>query len=123
MAQYLRTALALAWVFLQDVLVRMANSMWDALWEQIFLAVAKAERDWEEAGAGAKKKEQVVAEVMAWLDEKAKLSFVQRIIARFLVGHVVDALVAEFNARLGKDWVSKAKEIERKIADLIPVID
>lgn len=122
MADALRTAFALAILFLQDVFAKFVQSSWNELWEHIFEAVVKAEMDWKESGSGAKKKDQVVSEIMAWLQSKVSLSFIQRVIANFIVSKMADALIEAINEKLGHEWIKSAEEFKKKLEDLLPIV-
>lgn len=103
----------------QRFFTRAAQGLWEGLWEQIFAAVAFAERRWVEAGRGAEKRGWAVQTVMGYLDEKAKLGWLQRMIVKLFVGRVVDAVVDTANAELGQDWVARVQELERNLAQRI----
>lgn len=107
----------------RSFLVNLVQNLWDGLWEEIFIAVAKAESRWDEGGRGEKKKEWVMSEVLSYLDEQANLNFIQRQVARLFVSRVVDAVIETLNESLGKDWVERIRELEGTLADRIPFID
>jgi hypothetical protein len=118
-----QAALALAVAFLQGVLKRVANATWQDLWEKIFEGVAVAEKKWEkESGKGSVKRQEVIDSVISWISEQRGLNFIERWIVGMLVGNVVDALIDEINKQLGKEWIKTATEVERRLADYIPII-
>jgi hypothetical protein len=110
------------------LLGRVANELWDQVWEQIFLAVAKAEKTWNEGGMGKVKRDWVVDQVTTFIAAKLQeigkpLAFLDRMIVRLFVGAVADGVVAYANDALGKDWQAKVKELEAKWAGMLPVIE
>ncbi len=119
----INTMLAFPWVFiLEHIFVCTANEVWAGIWEQIVAAVSAAEAKWIEAGRGEAKKAEVVEAVMAWLQSKAQLNWLQGMLARLFVSKAVDAIVVELNDKAGKDWGSKVVELERALAEKLPVI-
>lgn len=116
-------ALAILWVFVEPLLKRIANELWDGLWEQIILAIQAAEAKWAEAGRGEAKKAEVVATAMAYITERAKLNWLQLQLVKLFVSRTVDAIIAELNEQIGQDWGQKAKAFERQLADRLPAIE
>lgn len=120
----LRAAWALLVAFLGGILKRVANATWDDLWVKIFEGVAQAELKWQEhTGKGAAKRQEVIDYIIDWIRSKRSLNVIELWVVRILVGNVVDAVVGEINNQLGKDWVEKAKEVEKDLADWIPFIE
>jgi len=115
--------LAFLWVIVQSVLTRVANEVWDGLWEQIIIAVNEAEAKWEADGRGAAKKAEVVAAVMTFVKAKAELSWLQNMLLNLFVSKAVDAIVTEMNEAAGKGWGAKVAELEQKFANQLPVIE
>lgn len=117
------SVLAFLWLLVEPLLKRIANELWDGIWEQIILAVQHAEQKWAEAGRGETKKAEVIATVMAYVNEHAKLNWIQLQFVKLFVSKVVDAIVDELNEKAGKDWGEKVKELERNLAIKLPVIE
>lgn len=110
--------------FLAGILHKAANATWDDLWMKIFEGVAEAEKKWEaESGKGSIKRQEVIDFILNWITERRSLNFIESWVVKVLVGNVVDAVVKEINEQLGKDWVSKAKEIELSLTGWLPVIE
>lgn len=120
----LKVAWALLVAFLGGILKRVANATWDDLWQKIFEGVAAAEAKWaEQSGKGAAKRKEVIDYIIDWIKGNRSLNVIELWVVRILTGNVVDAVVGEINNQLGKDWVKKAKEIEKDLAEWIPIID
>ncbi len=118
----MQVAVALLLAVLQRILRRVAQQLWDELWAELFKVIAQAELEWQEAGQGSVKKEWALARAMEFLEKRVRLNVVQRQIARFVISKVIDAVVASINAELGHDWTGKAKEFQKKLADLLPFV-
>ena len=112
---------SIALAFLSSLLIKVANVAWDDLWAKLFELVAQAEDRWE-SGAGEQKKEWVLQQTMIWMDQVLKPRGFQRWILKFAISTLIDSIVKTLNDGLGNDWVAKAKEIEKYLSDLIPVI-
>ena len=124
----LKAALSFVIAFVLALLTRVANELWDAAFAKLFEAIAEAEAKWVEGGMGKVKRDWVVTQVMAFIDEKLKnagkpLAWLDRWIVSLAVGAVADAIVDTLNETLGKNWRQKAEELERKWADMLPVIE
>jgi hypothetical protein len=115
--------LAVLWLILQPILEKLAQGLWDEIWEQIIAAVAVAEAKWEENGRGAAKKADVMATVMAFIEDKKKLGLIDGFLVRLFVSKAIDAIIAQINETAGKDWGQKVADLEQQLADKLPVID
>ncbi len=113
--------------FLIGLLSRIANELWDATFAKLFEAIEQAEAKWNAEGQGKVKRDWVVAQVMAFIDERLKaagkpLAWLDRWMVSLAVGAVADAVVASLNDTLGKGWRQKAEELERQWAEKLPII-
>lgn len=113
--------LSIALAFLGSILNRVANLVWDDIWAKLYELIAQAEQLYYSDNT-LKRKDWVVSESIKWLESKMPLNAIQRFILLFALGSIVDSFVKALNDELGHDWVSKAKEIEAKLAGIIPVI-
>lgn len=113
---------SIALAFLGAFLTRVANMAWDDLWAKLYELIARAE-EFYYSEEGQKRKQWVLDETMKWMEETLKPSPIQRFILKFAVGILIDALVKSINDTLGHDWVSKAREVEERLADILPVIE
>lgn len=107
----------------QRILQGIAQGLWDGLWNAIFQAVAYAEQKWEESGRGAEKKAWAKEQILAYVNQKAQLSWVQRMIFNLFVDNVIDTLVDEINNALGHNWSDAVKEVEKELNEKIPFIN
>lgn len=114
--------LAFLWAIVEPMLVKIANELWDGLWEEIFLAVVQAEKKWTEQGMGEAKKAEALAFVMAYID-KQKLNILQKMLVKMFVSKAIDAIVAGVNEQLGRNWVERVKTLEQTLAEKLPVIE
>jgi len=106
----------------QKSLQSIAQGLWDGLWATIFQAVAYAEQKWVESGHGAEKKQWAKEQIMAFVNEKAQLSWIQRMLLNMFLDNVIDALVKEINDALGHDWTEAVKGVEKYLNEKIPFI-
>lgn len=106
----------------QKILQSIAQGLWDGLWATIFQAVAYAEQKWAESGHGAEKKQWAKEQIMAFVNEKAQLSWIQRMLLNMFLDNVIDALVKEINDALGHDWTEAVKGVEKYLNEKIPFI-
>ena len=114
---------AFLWLLIAPTLEKLAQGLWDEIWEQIIAAVVTAENKWAEAGPGEAKKADVIKVVMEFIESKKKLGLFDGWIVRLFVSKAVDAIVAQINETAGKDWGKKVAEYERQLAEWLPVID
>jgi hypothetical protein len=114
---------AFLWLLIAPTLEKLAQGLWDEIWEQIIAAVVTAENKWAEAGRGEAKKADVIKVVMEFIESKKKLGLFDGWIVRLFVSKAVDAIVAQINETAGKDWGKKVAEYERQLAEWLPVID
>jgi len=117
------SVLTFLWLLIYPVLEKVAQGLWDEIWEKIIKAVCAAEAKWIEAGRGEAKKAEVVASVMAFIEGKKKLSWLEGYFVRLFVSKAVDAIIAQINESAGKDWGAKVAELEKQLADRLPVIE
>lgn len=96
------------------------NGLWDAVWNQIFAAVAVAEEKWKASGSGDDKRRWVVDTVTAYVTARVELNWIQRLALASFVGGVADAIVNEINEQLGKSWVDRVREFEARFAGRVP---
>lgn len=116
------TTFSIALAVIGAILVRVANFAWNDLWAKIFELVAQAEVLYY-SEEGAKRKDWVSTQVMSWANDNLKLNAIERGILKFAMGILIDSLVRAINDALGHDWVAKAKEIEARLSDILPVIE
>jgi hypothetical protein len=116
------SVLTFLWLLVRPVLEKIAQGLWDEIWEQIIVAIQAAEAKWVEAGRGEAKKADVVATVMAFIESRRKLSWLEEWFVRMFVGKAVDAIIAQINEAAGKDWGQKVAELEQQLADKLPVV-
>ena len=108
--------------FVQAVLKRTANLLWEDLWEKLFAAIAEVEARFKD-DAGEQKKQWVMERLEEWLKEKVQLNWVQNLLFKMVIGRLIDAIVAELNRAMGHDWIETARQFERQMAEWLPVID
>ena len=113
--------LAFLAAFVAAFLQRLVKGLWEELWQEIFKAVVEAEKQWGEK-TGPQKREQVINQILAYIDERAKLTWLQKMIVRMFVAQLVDALVAQVNETLGHDWLAKAQEVKAKLEAALPIV-
>jgi len=122
----LKSFLALGLIYIKSALMKTArqaaNLIWIDLWELIFSAIAEAEKQFQQ-DSGKLRKEWVMDQVVHFLGERAKLNFIQNFLVQVVISRTIDAIIAQINAEFGHDWVAKAKEVERQLADKLPIID
>ena len=123
MSPQLATLLAFLAALAERILQRFVQGLWDALWEEVFRAVAEAEEKWRESGQGKAKKAWVMEQVMKFIDERAKLNWLQRLVVQLLVDKAIDAIVATVNEELGRNWVERVKELKQKLAAALPLVE
>ena len=125
MNEAVRAVLAFLLAIGERILQKVAQGLWDELWRYVFAAVKEAEQKWEESGRGAAKKEWVLEQALKFIDERAKgqLNWLQRLILRLLIGEVVDAIIELVNEEFGHDWVAKVREVERRLAGILPLVE
>lgn len=116
-------ALAFLVALAERILTRIANELWQETWRQIIAAVKAAEEMWEESGRGAAKREWVIEQVMGFIESRAKLNWLQKVLVRMFIGEVVDAIIRTVNEELGHDWAKKVAQLERELAARLPVIE
>lgn len=114
--------------FLITLVSKVANELWDQTWKKLLEAIDQAEAKWAAEGQGQVKRDWVVAQVMSFVDEKLKaagkpLAWLDKWLVSLAVGAVADGILAALNETLGKNWRQKAEELERKWADMLPVIE
>jgi hypothetical protein len=109
--------------YLKAFASRVLNLLWDDLGALIISGLVIAEQKWVESGMGSLKKQWVLDEVMKYAESKAKLGFIQKTIFKYMLGVFIDAIVDEFNDRMGRDWGVKAEEIKKEWADKLPIIE
>lgn len=117
------SVLTFLWLLVYPVIEKIAQGIWDEIWEKIIEAVCAAEAKWIETGRGEAKKADVVATVMAFIEKKKKLSWLEGYFVRLFVSKAVDAIIAQINESAGKDWGAKVAEMEKQLADRLPVIE
>lgn len=120
---HLATVLAFLAALAERFLRRFAQGLWDAMWEEIFRAVAEAEEKWQESGQGQAKKAWVMEQVMRFVDERARLNWLQRLVVQLLVDKAIDAIVATVNEELGQNWVERVKEVKARLAAALPLVE
>lgn len=112
---------SIALAFLAGMAVKVANMAWDDIWGKLFELVAEAEAQWE-SGQGEQKKEWVLQQTILWMDSTLKPTGFQRFLLKLAIGALIDAIVKTLNDELGNDWVARAREIEKYLSDILPVI-
>jgi len=116
-------ALLLLVAVVQKIFQSIAQSLWDGLWATIFQAVAYAEQKWAESGHRAEKNRWDKEQIMAFVNENAQLSWIQRMLLNMFLDNVIDALVKEINDALGHNWVEAVKGVEKYLNEKIPFIN
>lgn len=124
MKAYIQVLLA----FLLAIVSRVANELWDQVWARVFDAIAHAEAKWVAEGSGKVKRDWVVAQIMAFIDEKLKdagkpLVWIDKWITSLAVGAIVDGIIGALNDTLGKDWRKKAEELEQTLNEKLSFIN
>ena len=99
------------------------QNLWDAMWEELFLAIEEAQRSWESSGHGKQKRSWVIEEVVSYLDRRARLNWWQRKIFRIFLGQVIDAIIKTTSDQLGPNWVSRAENLKVSLAGKLSFID
>jgi len=117
------TLLAFLAALAERILQRFVQGLWDALWEEIFRAVTRAEEEWKASGQGQAKKAWVMEQVMKFVDERAKLNWLERLIVQMFVSKAVDALIATVNEELGHNWVEPVRKLKEKLAAELPLVE
>jgi hypothetical protein len=118
----MNTVVKVSLAFLGALLAKAANVAWDDLWTKLLELEAKAEELYY-SEAGQMRKDWVIAQTMLWLDENIKPTGIQRLVLKFALSTLVDGFIKALNDTLGHDWISKAKEVEQHLADMLPVIE
>jgi UDP-galactopyranose mutase len=101
----------------------LANNVWDNLWEEIVIAVTKAERKWQEEGAGEEKKKWAEEQIMGYIEKEADLNWFERQITKVFISNVIDAVVKSMNDAMGKDWGLQVEKLQKSLEDRLPIID
>lgn len=122
MTPFVLLVIGLAFSYLKRSFERMAEDIWDDLWEFVFQQVAKVEAELSMPEAGAKRKVAVLDTVTAWVEDRFSINFIQRIVLRYLVSKVIDALVDELNETMGHDWLATAQEAKEKLEERWPFL-
>lgn len=105
-----------------QILQGLAQSIWDAFWDELFEAVLFAEKEWDASGRGKDKKKYVVDHTMAWLKSKGLAKWYKRRFIRRALERIVDNVIEEANKKAGKNWVIRAEELKSFLASKIPFI-
>lgn len=101
----------------------LANNVWDNLWEEVIIAVTKAEKKWEADGAGEKKKEWAEEQIMGYIEKEADLNWFERQITKVFISNVIDAVVKSMNDAMGQDWGLQVEKLQKSLEDRLPIID
>ncbi|MCK8825664.1 hypothetical protein [Fuchsiella alkaliacetigena] len=99
----------------RQVLDSAVEGLWDGVWEKIFELVIEAEEKWEESGRGEEKKKWVIAQIMEYLEEHDKLSWLNQKELKLFLCRVIDAFIDSLNMLLGHNWIERVKELEEEL--------
>lgn len=105
---------------LSRVILKAGKNLWDATWSEIFTAIERAERRWQESGEGEKKKEWVISTVLDYIKERASLNWLQHKMVSFFISAVADAIVETVNEEVGHSWLKSVKSLEEELSHKIP---
>ena len=99
-------------------LKKLGQNLYTEFWDTIVESLLYAENYWQKKGSGEIKKEYVISKVTTFLNKKVGESKIgrlkRRLILRFL--HlVIDDIIKYLNDDLGRIWLDKLMEAEKRI--------
>ena len=110
-------------ILAERILRNVSQSLWETIWEQIFLSVEAAEKKWRDSGMGETKVQWVIDTVLEWIGEKANLNWWQKQIVRLFIKEIASAIVDSLNEQVGKDWINTVEQWQTSLADKVWFIE